>query len=467
MAIIYARQSKDIRSDEAAVNRQVAECEDLAQRLGLTVTANLVDNDRSASKGDRPGFNALVKAVSEGRDDTVIVWATDRLYRRLRDLVQLVELAEKTNLKILTVKSGDLDLSTPAGRMLAGMLGSAARYEVEQKGARQVVANAHRAKRGDWQFSRRPYGYRREKVVDASGKVTDTRVVIVPEEAALLREGYERSLAGESGYSIVADWTARGLTAMGGRPWSITQLRARLANPHYAGLVVHQGEVVGEGVHEPIVDRADYEAFVQGARARAARKTSDNRVKYLLSGIAECGECGARMFARPDYRPGGRKVMTYQCTTCWGVSRALLPVDEVVTGAIVARLSMPDAAELLSPAVEVAPLMEEAVTIRERRDDLAALLAEGVLTRAAVREQSERLGARLAELETEIGNAQGVGPLGALIGAEDVAARWNAAPLAAQRDLIRGMCAVTIRRQASTRVFDHDAIEVVWRGPAN
>jgi hypothetical protein len=48
----------------------------------------------------------------------------------------------------------------------------------------------------------------------------------------------------------------------------------------------------------------------------------------------------------------------------------------------------------------------------------------------------------------------------------DLAARWNAAPLAAQRDLIRGMCTVTARRQASTRVFDHGSIGVTWGGEA-
>lgn len=462
MAIIYARQSKDRQGDGAAIDRQIAECRRLAARHNFVIGDDdiLIDNDVSASKGARPGFTRLLESIRSGRTDTVIVWATDRLYRRLIDLAEVVALAEKHRLTILTVQSGDLDLSTPAGRMLAGMLGSAARFEVEQKGARQAAANKQRAGKGVWQFSRRPYGYRR----DETGQV-----VLVPEEADLLVEGYERSLAGESGYSIVADWNDRGVRAQGGKSWSVSQLRERLSNPHYAGYVLHQGERVQAngvevmGTHPAIVSPADYETVVRQIRARAARRTHDNRTKYLLSGISACGVCGERMFARPEYRGKSGKKMTYQCTSCWGVSRAMTAVDEVVERIIVTRLSLPDAASLLAPSVDVAPLLQEAAVLRERRDDLAALLAEGVLSRSAVRDQSDRLGARLDDVERAIGEAQGVGFLGAFLGADDIASRWRSASLSSKRELIRALCDVTVLRQPNPRVFDPTAIVVRWK----
>jgi site-specific DNA recombinase len=454
MAIIYARQSKDRLGDGMAVERQLETCRELAVRHGLTVTRELVDNDVSATKGTRPSFRALLDAIRGGETDTVIVWATDRLYRRLIDLVSLVELAEKSRLSILTVQSGDIDLSTPAGRMLAGMLGSAARFEVEQKGARQVAANEQRAAQGVWQFSRRPYGYRR----DSRGKV-----VQVPEEVAVIQEGYRRTLAGESSYAIVADLNARQLLAPGGKQWSVSQLRERLANPHYAGLVVHQGEVVGEGAHEAIVSRDDFDLSVQRARARAITRTHDNRTKYLLSGIARCGQCGGALFARPEYRRVGGKVMTYQCTSCWGVSRALLPVDDVVERTIVTRLSLPDAAELLTPTVDLGPLLREAAGLRERRADLAALVGEGILTKGDVRDQGSKLNARLERIEAEIGSAQKSAPLASMVGADDIAARWAAAALSVKRELIRALVEVRVNRQMSTRVFDPNAIDLAWK----
>ena len=47
--VIYARISSDPTGKAAGVNRQLKECRELASRLGMTVTQELVDNDISAT----------------------------------------------------------------------------------------------------------------------------------------------------------------------------------------------------------------------------------------------------------------------------------------------------------------------------------------------------------------------------------------------------------------------------------
>jgi hypothetical protein len=64
----------------------------------------------------------------------VIVWAVDRLVRRLPDLEDLIDRFERTGVKLVTV-SGEMDLSTDQGRLVARILASVARGEVERKGA--------------------------------------------------------------------------------------------------------------------------------------------------------------------------------------------------------------------------------------------------------------------------------------------------------------------------------------------
>src|SRR4051812_27745650 len=124
MAVIYARQSLDRDGEGAAVARQLEDCRKLAELQDLRVEREFVDNDRSASKGVRPQFVAMLEAIKAGDVDTIICWHTDRLYRRTRDLVELVELAEKHALRILTVKGGDLDLNNATGRMMAQIMGA-------------------------------------------------------------------------------------------------------------------------------------------------------------------------------------------------------------------------------------------------------------------------------------------------------------------------------------------------------
>src|SRR4051794_17857196 len=130
-AAVYVRQSLDKKREGAAVARQLEACRELAEQRGWTIERVFSDNDVSASsaKKPRPEWQALLTELRGGRYDVLVCWSTDRLYRRLRDLVELVEIAEARALRIATVKSSDVDLSTPAGRMLAGMLGSAARFE--------------------------------------------------------------------------------------------------------------------------------------------------------------------------------------------------------------------------------------------------------------------------------------------------------------------------------------------------
>jgi site-specific DNA recombinase len=72
------------------------------------------------------------------------------------------------------------------------------------------------------------------------------------------------------------------------------------------------------------------------------------------------------------------------------VSRKAEPVDELVTGVVLARLARPDAAELLQPSDRdaLADLRRRRAAIGERLDDLATGLEEGVLTLAAVRRSS-------------------------------------------------------------------------------
>lgn len=457
--VIYVRQSLDRSGEGAAVERQLAECHALAERQGLAVAHEYVDNDVSASKGIRPAWTELLAAVGRGEIDTVICWHTDRLYRRVRDLVELVETAERHALRILTVRAGDLDLGTPAGRMLAGMLGHAARYEVEQKAARQVASNRQRAERGEYGFSRRPFGYRRE----------NGEVVIVEDEAAVIREIGARYLAGESYYAIAKDLNEREVATVEGRPWSIVTVRDHLKNPAYAGQRHYLGEHVAEGVWPAILD-ADTWAAVERMRTNRKRPHHwSNVTKYLLSGLAVCGVCGNPMLSRPDRskRKDGSFVtrVTYSCRTGWCTQRAIEPVDDLVERVLVARLSSPDAADLLVPREDLAPLEAEIADLRQRSDDLAALVADGTLRPAAVRERQAILKPRIEALEARIEALRGHSGLGALIGASDVAERWRALPLPEQRALLSMLMTVTIQ-PSKTRIFKPEAIEIEWKTAA-
>ncbi|MGW4984947.1 recombinase family protein [Streptomyces mirabilis] len=96
-AAIYCRISHANDDDQTGVDRQERICRDTAERLNLTVPNPLVfvDNNRSAWKRNRkrPGWDALLEAVSDGQVRHILTCHPDRLMRQPHDLEQLLHIA--------------------------------------------------------------------------------------------------------------------------------------------------------------------------------------------------------------------------------------------------------------------------------------------------------------------------------------------------------------------------------------
>src|SRR5690349_18353658 len=117
-AFVYLRQSLDRTGSGAAVERQREDCLKLCAERGWEVAQVFVDNDVSASsRKPRPEYGRMLEAVEVGGAEVVVAWHVDRLTRRLTELEELIDLAQRTGLRIATV-TGDVDLSTDAGRLV-------------------------------------------------------------------------------------------------------------------------------------------------------------------------------------------------------------------------------------------------------------------------------------------------------------------------------------------------------------
>lgn len=453
-AAIYLRQSEDRLDDRRAIARQLADCEALAERAGCTVVGTYVDNDKSASSGKpRPEWDRMLESLGRNEFGVLICWHTDRLYRRLRDLVDLVELAETRSLRILAVNAGDIDLTSPAGRMLAGMLGSAARYEVEQKSVRQRAANRQRAERGISIWTRRPFGF------DRDGH--DVR--IVPAEAKEIRDAAKKVLAGHTLASITRDLNGRGVRTTLGHPWTVTALRRVLINPRVAGRIVYNGEAYGDAPWKPIVQPAEFDRLTAMLRDPKRRLTNDTRLKHWLSGALICEADESRMYATIAWTRTGTKYHVYQCKKCKR-TRKLADVDALVEGVILGRIESEDVASLLGVKPDVMELQAEADELRTRRDGLAALLADGLLSPDAVREQAQKLGSRIDVLERGISGALGTSPVTELADAPDVHTAWSKLGPKQRRAVAETLAEVRILAAGKGTRFDPDTVKITWKG---
>jgi DNA invertase Pin-like site-specific DNA recombinase len=460
VAAIYARQSLDQAKLGAAVERQIDECRAYAKAQGIVVLEEYVDNDVSATTGIRPAFTRLVAAIEAGTIDTVICWHTDRLYRRVRDLVDLVDLAESRKLSIMSVRSGTLDLTTPSGRLVAGMLGHAARFEVEHKSARQAVGIAQMARKGIMRSNRTLYGYRR----------TGRLVTIDEFEAKVVRQLYSRYIAGWSRHKLAKDLNERGIKSPRDAQWKGQTVGNMLSNKTYCGLSVYRGEVVGVGQWTPLISRRQFSRYEAVRDARPAQRVMENPSPQWLSGIVTCDECGELMGARTDNHPKRDAIehpLVYRCLRGDGVTRLVVDVDREVERAILERLSSIDQSPLVHSQLLVGPELAKIEELRERKRELATALAEGLFPLTAVRARALGLSRQIRELQLFISDQLGGNLVLELLDHDDIEHRWRQLSTHDRRRIALSLITVRIlRRGISGPDSRPDLIKISWRDSA-
>src|SRR5579875_3256012 len=132
---VYVRISDDRHGTELGVARQEKDCRAVVKRrAGWDVVQVYADDDRSAYDGKpRPAYERMLVDLATGRIKAVVAWHPDRLYRRLIDLEELIDLLEGRSVEVATVRAGEIDLTTSHGRMQARIAAVVARHESEHK----------------------------------------------------------------------------------------------------------------------------------------------------------------------------------------------------------------------------------------------------------------------------------------------------------------------------------------------
>lgn len=451
-AAVYLRQSLDRTGLGAAVDRQREDCLKVCEQRGWTVVEQFRDNDVSASSGKpRKHYRRMIDTVKGGNADVVVVWDLDRLTRRPIEVEEWMTLHEQHGVNLVTIGE-NVDLATDNGRMFLRIKAAVARAEVERKGARQSRAQQQAAQLGKPAGGRRAFGYSADSLT------------VNEAEARHVRAAYQAMLEGGTLRGIASRWNAEGVLTTAGNPWGHSAVRRVLLNPRNVARRTYRGEVVGPALWPPLVDLDTFEA-VRGLLRMPERNTTTGTARlYLLPGLALC-YCGSPVTTGRTQHG----VRTYRCRNRGNghdLSRAAEPIDELVAALVVERLSRSDAAELLHDTTK--PDLEahrvKAQAIRERLDDLATALADGLLPLPAVRKSSERLHAELADVEAQMANLDRTDVLGPVVTAADVGEAWQMLDLDRKRAVIDTLLTVTLLRPLRGRQrFDPETVRIEWR----
>ena len=452
-ACIYLRQSLDRSGEGAAVERQHEDCRALANLRAWEVVEVITENSVSASTGkDRPGYLRVLELIRSGAIDRVIVWHVDRLYRSMIDLEHLVLLSESTGVRIATV-TGDLDLSTDTGRLLARILAAVARSEIERKSARQKRANLQRREQGAAQWTRRPFAYDRDD---------DGSPILVPDEAAALKMAAAAILGGGTLAAGARMLDEGGFVTTAGKPWNVRTLSRALQSARYVSQVTYLREAIGvDGTWPPLWDDALRTQLVEVLTDPNRRIATSTTLRHWLSGAMYCGKCEALMFSGVTH---GYEV--YRCRT-GHLTRDRTLVEDVVSTRVLHRLQHPAFRRAFTTADVGSDLRATIAELRRAQAAVADMMADRLMPAETARPRLARLAREIEEAESRLASSLPSGPLAELARATDPDAKWGTFVPTERRIAVARMAQrITIEpigKAIKDRMEKAKAVRIDWR----
>ena len=139
---LYARVSTNDQQTLAMQNRAMRE---YAARRGWTVAMQVREVNSGAAK--REARERLLEAARRREIDLVLVWRLDRWGRSVTDLLATLQELEHLGVGFVSLTEA-LDLTTPAGRAMAGLLAIFAEFEREILRERTRAGLAHARENG-------------------------------------------------------------------------------------------------------------------------------------------------------------------------------------------------------------------------------------------------------------------------------------------------------------------------------
>jgi site-specific DNA recombinase len=504
-AAIYCRLSKNRRGKKANVKDQERDCRDFIDSQGWDFVDSYVDDGISASdKSEKPrdAFLRMMGDLRDGHIDVIVASEFTRLYRRPRELEELLDPVDRFHYQVDLVTIDPTvrrwDIRSGVGR---AQLREAAKQAAEYSDyiSEKVRSHAkHRASDGRWHGGHPGYGFDYVPVVrDGEGEELKPEQMSVNEEqAAVVRRVVWSVIAGQRIGTICEELNRQGIKTRDGRRWRQGNLHPILVKPAIAGLVKHPDK--------PDLVRSVWGTFVECSQHLGSNdcfgaiisehdwrklqlilsqpgRSRNPVTSALLIGYIYCGnpDCGKKLVATRDNR--GKRV--YACVKnsyrqgCNSIKRLADPIDQMVTEAIIATLEDADDFTIAVPeGDDFTALYAEKKRLEEQQAQLAIdHYRLNLIDRVPYLAANEALASDIAAIKRKLDRATTHRHVKELPVGEVAQEEWDAHAddLAWRRELVGMLIDKIIVKPMQTRYlpvhpdfgsrFDPDSVEIVPR----
>ena len=268
----------------------------------------------SAKDMDRPEMDKLRASARDNEFEIMMALKLDRISRVPRDFYNLIEEMNTLDKGVIVVED-HWETTTPAGRMMAGMLIQFAAFEREIGVERTKSAGRQRASEGKPGGGKPPIGYDRK----------DKLFIINKPEAKIVKRIYDEYVMGigpakiaaglnREGFRTKTHYKADGKFWLGNKEFTQKHIHNYITNPLYKGVIFHSGENF-QGIHEAIVSKELWESAQNIVKFNSQSKNLGNSIRdqHILSGLVKCEICGDLISA---YGGTGKQKKVYHYYHC-------------------------------------------------------------------------------------------------------------------------------------------------------
>lgn len=149
---LYARVSTTDKGQDP--NLQLTPLREYCHAREWTVSGEYIDVGQSGAKDRRPELDRLLNDTRKRKIDCIMVWKLDRWGRSLKHLINSLSELQGLGVSFVSYQE-NIDLTTPAGKMMFHIIGAMAEFERELIRER-VKAGIQNAQKKGKRLGRKP-----------------------------------------------------------------------------------------------------------------------------------------------------------------------------------------------------------------------------------------------------------------------------------------------------------------------
>ncbi|HEY6010324.1 MAG TPA: recombinase family protein, partial [Nitrospirota bacterium] len=283
---VYSRVSSEEQVHGYSLEAQVNACNAFAAQRKWKVVKYYSDPGHSGKDDNRPAFSKMIADARDQHFKAIIFHKLDRFSRNIENTLRYFRDLNSFEVMIASVTE-DFDFTTAQGRLVFRMMALFAQWYLENLSAEVVKSKVEMARHGI-QNGPVPFGYLKDK--------EKNQIIIVEEEAQLVRTAYELYASGNYTDQTIADFlNESGAKTRRGNKWSKDTVTDFLQNEFFYGKVAYRDEL-WPGRHAAIITKELFDRVMEMRGRHAHRPRSHvalNKVRRpnLLRGVVCCSGC--------------------------------------------------------------------------------------------------------------------------------------------------------------------------------